>query len=74
MIVERIPIPERIVHAQDRESIIETEVRDHMQRALCPLHQVTQSERRMIAWSDKTLRRVVTPAATTQTKSRNPLE
>jgi len=42
--IERIPASERIACAQDRESIIEINMSDHMQRALCPLHQGTQSE------------------------------
>jgi hypothetical protein len=48
LVIERIPTPERIAYAQDRESIVEIEVSDHMQRALCPLRPGTQSERRMI--------------------------
>jgi hypothetical protein len=42
--IERTPNPEWIACAQDREPIIETNMSDHMQRALCPLHQGTQSE------------------------------
>jgi hypothetical protein len=50
VVVERIPAPERIAYAQDREPIIEIEMSDHMQRAVCPLHQGTQSERGLIVW------------------------
>jgi len=48
LIIERIPAPGRIAYAQDREPIIEFDMSDHMQRALCSLHQGTQSERGLI--------------------------
>jgi hypothetical protein len=48
LVVERIPGPERIACAQDRKPIIEINISDHMQRAVCPLHQGTQSERGLI--------------------------
>jgi len=48
LVIERIPAPERIAYAQDREPIIEIDMSDHMQRALCPLHQGAQSERGLI--------------------------
>ena len=48
LIIERIPTPERIAYAQNRESIIEIEVSDHMQRDSAHCTKVTQSERRMI--------------------------
>jgi hypothetical protein len=50
LVIERIPAPERIAYAQDREPIIEINMSDHMQRALCPLHRGTQSERWLIVW------------------------
>jgi hypothetical protein len=48
LVVERIPAPEQIAYAQDRKPIIEVNISDHMQRAVCPLHQGTQSERGLI--------------------------
>jgi hypothetical protein len=48
LVIERIPAPEGIAYAQDREPIIEIKMSDHMQRAVCPLHRDTQSERRLI--------------------------
>ena len=48
LIIERIPAPGKITHAQDREPIIEINMSDHMQRAFCSLHQRTQSERGLI--------------------------
>ncbi len=48
LVIERIPAPERIAYAQDREPIIEINMSDHMQRAVCSSHQGTQSERRLI--------------------------
>jgi hypothetical protein len=48
LVVERIPDPERIACAQDRKPIIEINISDHVQRAVCPLHQGTQSERGLI--------------------------
>jgi hypothetical protein len=50
LVVERIPTPERITYAQDRESIIKIDMSDHMQRAVCSSHRKTQSERRLIVW------------------------
>jgi hypothetical protein len=38
LVVERIPTPERIAYAQDREPIIEIEMGYHMQGAVCPSH------------------------------------
>lgn len=55
LVIERIPTPERIAYAQNRESIVEIKVSDHVQRAFCSLHQGTQSEHWMIMRSDKTL-------------------
>jgi hypothetical protein len=46
--VERTPVPERISYTQDRQPIIEINMSDHMQRAVCSSHQGTQSERRLI--------------------------
>ena len=34
LVIERIPIPERIAFAQNRESIVEIEMSDHMHRSL----------------------------------------
>jgi len=48
LVVERMPAPERIAYAQDREAIIEINMSDHMQRALWSLHQGAQSERGLI--------------------------
>jgi hypothetical protein len=48
LIVERFPAPKRIAYAQDRKSIIQISMRDHMQRAVCPLHRRAQSERGLI--------------------------
>jgi len=48
LVVERIPAPERIAYAQDRKPIIEINMGDHMQRAVCLSHRRTQSERRLI--------------------------
>jgi hypothetical protein len=48
LVVERIPAPERIAYAQDREAIIEINMSDHMQRAVCSSHRRTQSERWLI--------------------------
>jgi hypothetical protein len=48
LVVERIPDPEQIACAQDRKPIIEINISDHVQRAVCPLHQGTQSERGLI--------------------------
>jgi hypothetical protein len=50
LVVERIPALGRIAHAQDREPIIEINMSDHMQRAVCSSHQGTQSEQRLIVW------------------------
>src|SRR5512133_3085744 len=50
LVVERIPAPERIACAQDRKPIIEINMSDHMQRAVCPSHRPTQSERGLIVW------------------------
>jgi len=50
LVVERIPTPERITYAQDRESIIKIDMSDHMQRAVCSSHRQTQSERKLIVW------------------------
>jgi hypothetical protein len=48
LVIERIPAPGRIAYAQDREPILEINMSDHMQRAVCSSHQATQSERRLI--------------------------
>jgi hypothetical protein len=48
LVVERIPALQRIAYAQDRKPIIEINMSDHMQRAVCPPHQDRQSERRLI--------------------------
>ena len=50
LVIERIPTPGRIAYAQDREPIIEINMSDHMQRAVCSSHRRTQSERRLIVW------------------------
>src|SRR6476646_6390029 len=50
LVVERIPAPERISYAQDREPIIEIKMSDHMQRAVCSSHRNPQSERWLIVW------------------------
>jgi hypothetical protein len=50
LVVERIPAPERIACAQDREPIIEIKMSDHMQRAVCALHRDLQSEHGLIVW------------------------
>ena len=50
LVVERIPAPERIAYAQDRKPIIEINVSDHMQRAVCPSPRNAQSERWLIVW------------------------
>jgi hypothetical protein len=50
LVIERIPAPERISYAQDRQAIIEIEMSDHMQRAVCSSHRETQSERWLIVW------------------------
>jgi hypothetical protein len=50
LVVERIPAPERIACAQDREPIIEIKMSDHMQRAVCPLPRDIQSEQGLIVW------------------------
>jgi hypothetical protein len=44
LVVERIPVLDRIAYAQDRKPIIEINMSDHMQRAVCPSHRRTQSE------------------------------
>jgi hypothetical protein len=48
LVIERIPAPEGIAYAQNREPIIEINMSDHMQGAVCLLHQGTQSERGLI--------------------------
>src|SRR5438128_10722747 len=48
LVIERIPAPEWIGYAQDRKPIIQINMSDHVQRALCSLHQGTQSERGLI--------------------------
>jgi hypothetical protein len=48
LVIERIPAPGRIAYAQDRKPIIEFNMGDHMQRAVCSSHQGIQSERRLI--------------------------
>ncbi len=48
LVIERIPIPERIAYAQDRESLIETKVSNHIQLGVCLLHHGTQSDCWMI--------------------------
>src|SRR3954451_25439723 len=50
LVVERIPTPERISCAQDRQPIIEIEMSNHMQRAVCLSHRNRQSERVLIEW------------------------
>ena len=50
LIVERIPLSDRISSTQDREPIIEVNMSDHMQRAVCPSHRDTQSECGLIVW------------------------
>ncbi len=48
LIIERIPAPESILGTQNRESIVEFEMSDHVQRAVCSLHRSAQSERWLI--------------------------
>jgi hypothetical protein len=55
LVVERSPVSKSVFHAQDREPIIEFQMCDHMQRAVCSLHRSAQSGRWMIVWSGKTL-------------------
>jgi hypothetical protein len=50
LVVERIPAPQRIAFAQDRKPIIEINMSDHTQRAVCPSHRRTQSECGLIVW------------------------
>jgi hypothetical protein len=49
VIVERIPIRESIARAQDRQSIVEFDIRCHSAKALCALHRNKQSGRWMVA-------------------------
>lgn len=37
LVVERIPAPERIANAQDRQPIVEINMSDHMQRSSLPI-------------------------------------
>jgi hypothetical protein len=48
LVIEGIPAPEGIAYAQDRQPIIEINMNDHLQGAVCRLHQGTQSERGLI--------------------------
>jgi hypothetical protein len=48
LVIEGIPASEGIAYTQNREPVIEINMSDHMQRAVCPLHQDTQSERGLI--------------------------
>jgi hypothetical protein len=48
LVIEGIPAPEGIAYTQNREPVIEINMSDHMQRAVCPSHQDTQSERGLI--------------------------
>jgi hypothetical protein len=48
LIIERFPSPESISCAQDRQSIVECDVRDHNRKTPCPLHRNKQSGRWMI--------------------------
>jgi hypothetical protein len=50
LVIERVPAPERIAYAQDRKPIIKIKMSDHVQRAVCPSHRDTQSERGLIVW------------------------
>src|SRR5712672_814621 len=50
LVIERIPAPGRIAYTQDREPIVEINMSNHMQRAVCSSPQGTQSERRLIVW------------------------
>ncbi len=50
LVVERIPALQRIAYAQDRKPIIEINVSDHIQRAVCRSHRRTQSECGLIVW------------------------
>ena len=50
LVIERIPAPEGIAYAQDREPIIEINMSDHRQRAVCPSLRRTQSECGLIVW------------------------
>jgi hypothetical protein len=44
LVIEGIPAPEGIAYAQDRQPIIEINMSDHVQVAVCRLHQGTQSD------------------------------
>jgi hypothetical protein len=48
LIIERFPSPESISCAQDRQPIVECDVRDHNRKAPCSLHRNKQSGRWMI--------------------------
>jgi len=48
LVIERFPASGRIAYAQNREPIVEINMSDHVQRAVCSSHQGTQSERRLI--------------------------
>jgi hypothetical protein len=48
LIVERIPFSESISLTQDRESIVEFDMRSHHAKTLCASHRNRQSGRRMI--------------------------
>ena len=48
LIIKRIPAPELVLGTQNRESIVEFEMSDHVQRAVCSLHRSAQSGRWLI--------------------------
>jgi hypothetical protein len=48
LIVERIPSPEVISRAQDRQPIVECDMSNHNRKTLCSLRQNRQSGRWMI--------------------------
>jgi len=48
LIVERLPASESILSTQNREVIVEFEMSDHVQRAVCSLHRSAQSGRWLI--------------------------
>jgi len=50
LVVEGSPSSKSIFSTQDREPIIQINMRDHMQRAVCPSHRRTQSECGLIVW------------------------
>ncbi len=54
-VIERLPGSKSISCAQYGEPVIESEMSDHMQKAVCSSHRRAQSGRWMIVWSGKIL-------------------